>query len=358
LSPPPVNTAQAQLDRLLWLIPVASRPGGIALDEAAEALGVPVDQIRRDVQALTERPFYHPAGTAEGLMVEITDRLEIHTTGQFGRPPRLTPRELLCVVLGLRGAGPRHEPLIRKLEERLAFADPGAGQGERGEGSGSGYGSGSGSGSGSGASDSGASGPGASDPGAAFELPSLEEAWHTDDVLAVLRQGWRHRQPVTFGYLRPGDEAPEVRRLHCWGLVHAQGRWYACGLDPDAGGPRNFRVDRILAARPAGDPDAYRIPDGFDPATVLDGARVFVPPEDREDALPRVVVRYGPAVTPWVREQWAGEEDGDGGYRVRHPVGDPGWVIRHVLEYGPEAEVLDPPELRDAMRVVAARMSR
>ncbi|HSG49964.1 MAG TPA: hypothetical protein VLA43_19225, partial [Longimicrobiales bacterium] len=197
MSPPPLNTAEAQLVRLLWLIPAASRPGGIALEEAAGTLDVPVAQIQRDVEALTERVFYHPAGTAEGLMIELTDRLKIHTTGQFGRPPRLTPRELFCVVLGLRMSPGDHTALVRKLEERLAFRSAAAGAGA--------------------ASPSGGASPSeaAQEP---FHIPDLQDAWSADVVLDVLRQGWRTRQPVAFGYLKPGEAAPEVRRLHCHGL--------------------------------------------------------------------------------------------------------------------------------------------
>jgi predicted DNA-binding transcriptional regulator YafY len=319
VSPVPAATAEAQLLRLLWLIPAAARPGGVALDRAAERLGVPVTQLYKDVQALTDREFYLPAGAAEGLEITLTDRLEVHDKGMFTRPPRLTPRELLCVLLGLRLEGAAPPELLETLEGKLAFP-----------------------------AEAPESGP--------VEFPQLEDGGRPDVALATLRRGWADRRPCVFGYLKPGAEAPEVRRLHCWALVHAEGRWYASGHDPDAGGLRNFRVDRMLEVALEGDAAAYEIPADFDPTAVLDGARLFQPPAGEAAGPSSVTVRYGPDVTPWVREQWRGEADGDGGYRVRHPVGDPGWVIRHVLQYGAAAEVLEPAEMRDAVRSAVEAM--
>jgi predicted DNA-binding transcriptional regulator YafY len=320
VSPAAAATAEAQLLRLLWLIPAAARPGGVALEVAAERLGVPVSQLHKDVQALTDREFYLPAGAAEGLEITLTDRLEVHDKGMFHRPPRLTPRELVCVLLGLRLQGSAPPELLEALEGKLAFPAE------------------------------------APHPGP-VAFPQLEDGGRPGAALATLRRGWADRRLCVFGYLKPGADAPEVRRLHCWALVHAEGRWYASGHDPDSGGLRNFRVDRMLEVELEGEEAAYEIPPDFDPATVLDGARLFQPPA-REPAGPAsVTVRYSPRVTPWVREEWRGTEDRDGGYRVQHPVGDPGWVIRHVLQYGPDAEVLEPLEMRDAVRSAVEGMA-
>jgi len=345
---PARDTADAQLQRLLWLIPAAGRPEGVVPAEAAARLGTTEDQIQRDVEALTSREFYLPAGTAELITVEWTDRLRIHTTGQFGRPPRLTRAELVCVLLGLRmmEGGPRE--LIQRLEARLAM--PGAGVGGDGR-------AGSPSGTGEAGPDGPAGGESTADGGvgAAFAFGDLEDAGRTDAVLAALRRARAERRPCRFGYLKPGADAPEIRRLHCYALVHAEGAWYAAGHDPDAGGHRNFRVDRILGVRVDGDGHAYDVPEDFDPGALLEGVRLFQLPEN--GGTVEVEVRYGAPVVPWVREQWVGEADEEGGYRVRHRVGAPDWVVRHVLQYGPDAEVVGPPEMREAVRAAATRVA-
>ncbi len=372
---PARDTAEAQLQRLLWLIPAAVRGDGLTLAEAAERLGVEEDQIHRDVHALTRREFYLPAGTAELITVELTDRLRIHTTGRFGRPPRLTRAELVCVLLGLRMRPGDHREMVARLEKALAM--PGAAPAAEGLGvegvsgaPGAAGTSRAGEGIPGGAEPdpgAGAAAPPAADPGAApgagapedadpapVAFPDLEDAGRADAVLATLRRARERRQPCRFGYLKPGGEAPEIRRLHCYALVHAEGAWYAAGRDPDADGHRNFRVDRVLGIAPDGEAGTFEIPEDFDPGALLEGARLFQPPEDGEVA--EVEIRYGPRVVPWVREQWDGEADGDGCYRVRHPVGDPDWVVRHVLQYGPDAEVVGPPEMRAVVREAAERM--
>ena len=44
-----------------------------------------------------------------------------------------------------------------------------------------------------------------------------------------------------------------------------------------------------------------------------------------------------------------------GWFSITHPLADIQWGVRHVLQYGPEAEVLDPPEVRAA---IAASLQR
>lgn len=312
------DTAGAQLGRLLWLIPAAAQEDGLSLAEAAQRLGVDEDQIHRDVHALTAREFYHPGGTVELLQIEWTDRLRIRTTGSFSRPPRLTRAEWVCVLLGLRMRPGHHRALLERLEDGLAMA-----------------------------ADSDAD-------LTAVTLPDLEEAGRVDAVLAVLRRARAARRPCRFGYLKPGADAPELRRLHCYALVHAEGAWYAAGHDPDADGHRNFRLDRILGIEPEGESEAYDVPDDFDAGQLLQGARLFQEPA--HEAIGQVDIRYGARVAPWVREQWAGESAPDGSYRVTHAVGNPDWVVRHVLQYGPDAEVIGPPEMRELVAAVAARM--
>jgi predicted DNA-binding transcriptional regulator YafY len=45
----------------------------------------------------------------------------------------------------------------------------------------------------------------------------------------------------------------------------------------------------------------------------------------------------------------------DGSLVLDHPLADQDWAVRHVLQYGPEAEVLEPAEVRQA---VVARLER
>ena len=112
-------------------------------------------------------------------------------------------------------------------------------------------------------------------------------------------------------------------------------------------GARHEAVTPVLAeATDVG----FHAPDEFDPAAYVAGGRVF-----RSDAEEEVVVRYSALVAPWVREHGPVEELEDGCVAVRFTTADPGWVVRHALQYGPEAEVVEPFDVREM--VVAAAVA-
>ena len=62
-----------------------------------------------------------------------------------------------------------------------------------------------------------------------------------------------------------------------------------------------------------------------------------------------LVVRYGPAVARWIAEREGGMLDEDGSVTVTHPLADVDWAVRHVLQYGADAEVLAPADVREAI---------
>jgi predicted DNA-binding transcriptional regulator YafY len=125
-------------------------------------------------------------------------------------------------------------------------------------------------------------------------------------------------------------------------MVHGEGHWYLLAHCTNADGIRTFRVDRILDVEPTG--ERFPPPEGFDPEAHIQGSQVF-----QADRRTDVVVRYSPAVARWIAEKEAGELLADGSFTVTYPVADPHWLVRHVLLYGPDAEVLAPPEARKWM---------
>ena len=74
-----------------------------------------------------------------------------------------------------------------------------------------------------------------------------------------------------------------------------------------------------------------------------------------------VRVRYSPKIARWVRERAAAgmaewTEEADGSVVILHRVADPHWVVGHALQYGAEAEILEPEELRAMVRDVVEGM--
>ena len=312
-----IETALGRLERILQLIALAGRPGGVPYGELADALGIDRAQLDRDLETLTERDFYMPPGTATDLQVILDEeRVHIWTTGALRRPTRLSPGEAAALDMGLRIlAAEREEPgltaRMRALLETIARSVPDDVT-ERVAADG--------------------------DPGAA------------DALRALIIDAARRRVRVRISYLKPTAEAPEDRSVEPYAVVGAEGFWYVVGRDPAADDIRIFRTDRILDAA-VGD-QGYEVPADFDAADYIREGRVYRGGEETD-----VVVRYDARVAPWIVERGEeGERAEDGSLVVRHRVADPGWIVREVLRHGRDARVLEPDWVAAMVREAAGRL--
>lgn len=323
----PREPAERQLERVLHVLPLAAREGGASLAALAADLGVPEERLLRDLEEVTARAYYLEPPVDIDISIE-QDRVTVWTTGEFRRPVKLSPREALALTLGLRlladGADSARADALRALAGELDDAltsVPAAALAED-------------------------FAVGGGDPSG-------------EGQLAMLREAARERRPCRLRYLKPADVEPEPRVLHPYALVHAGGRWYALGHCPDADGVRAFRLDRILAVTPLD--GSFDVPDDFDARDHIDGGGALPGGVFRADDTIEVTVRYSPRIARWIEERASAgtepaesrptvEKRSDGSVEVRHFVADLGWLVRHVLYHGPEAEVIDPPALRDLMR--------
>lgn len=310
------GTANEQLDRLLYILPLAAREGGCELEELAAKLGTSVSQVVRDLQEVTARAYYHPAGGSDNLQILIDgDRVRIWTTGEFKRPLRLSPFEGLALALGFRVLAADEAEARRPA--LLAAASSLEGRAARGP------------------------------------VETLLESIAIDagerggaDIQTTLRRAARERRQARIEYLKPNADRAESRIIHPYTLVRTESGWYALAHSVERDATRAFRLDRMLSASLL--PDTFEIADGFDAeAWLADGVRPFRAAREVE-----VVVRYSARIARWIREKGVVEEADDGGVTVRHRVADLDWAVRHVLQYGPDAEILDPPEARDAVLAV------
>jgi predicted DNA-binding transcriptional regulator YafY len=78
---------------------------------------------------------------------------------------------------------------------------------------------------------------------------------------------------------------------------------------------------------------------------VLEAGRAFA-----SDTSRRMTVRYSARIARWVAEREGATLADDGSLTLEHPVADDAWAVRHVLQYGPDAEVLAPESMRELLR--------
>lgn len=341
------DTAEVRLHRLLHVLAVASRPGGATLQELAAGLGCEPARVLRDIQEATDREYYQPAGSVEPFQISVEhDRVRVRTTGEFRRPSRLTRHEALALGLAVRALA-AESPMDRRaellglagrLESELAappsweVADaPGTPALRR--------------------DDLRELASRYEEP-FPFRQPSADPepsrvGGTVDDVLADAAAQQRR---CVINYLKPGDPSPAKRDIAPYRLVYAAGRWYALAHDAARDAVRIFRFDRILEARLTA--ERFEVPPDFDPGDYIgeEGAPFLALGEVKAR------VRYSAAVSRWVAEAAGVTPAEDGTVVLEHPVADEEWLIRHVLRYGGEAEVLEPAALRERVGEAAGRL--
>ncbi len=299
------DTAAAQLRRILHLIPLLGDGEAHPIAEIVQRAGVEREVLVRDIRTLSER-FDTPGGFIEGLTIFLeSDTVEV-ATNHFLRPMRLTRSELLALELGLamiRGERPVEERrAIDRARERL--------------------------------------------DGVIVETPdeaddhfaSLGPAGDPEH-LRRLREANRARRRVRLTYRKAGDEAASSRLLCPYGIVFASGMWYVIANCGDEG-LRFFRLDRVEEVEVL--EESYERPKDFSLEAVMADGRAFRAPEPGT-----LRVRYSPTVARWIAEREGKAVEADGSLTMEHPLADTDWAVRHVLQYGPDAEVLEPAAVRE-----------
>ena len=129
-----------------------------------------------------------------------------------------------------------------------------------------------------------------------------------------------------------------------YGMLHQRGHWYLVAGTED--GQRAFRTDRASEWAVVGEGEAFTRPDDLD----LRAAVPLHPWEAGEESA-TAVIRFDEPQRWWVERQLPGVtlRDGEGGFEVELDAANPDALISWVLEFGATAELLGPPDLRDAL---------
>jgi predicted DNA-binding transcriptional regulator YafY len=173
------------------------------------------------------------------------------------------------------------------------------------------------------------------------------------DVLMTLARACRDREHVTAAYVDRAGSSTQ-RRLEPYQLVTTGRRWYLLAYDRDRQDWRSLRLDRMADVRALGStftprqaPDAasyVRRSISASPYRYLARVRYFAPYD--------VVSQYFSPSSASI------EPDGPDACVVTAGANDPDRMVFYFAIVGPDFEVLEPPELADAMRTLAQRLGR
>ena len=209
----PPEPTMDRVTRLLAMMTYLADRDRVPVAELADHFGVSESQVLKDVDLLwvTGTPGYYPDDLIDFSVDDWEARLiSLRDARGLNRPVPLAPREALALaaaVEGLRGvAGPELAPVLASVARKLQGA-------------------------------------------AGADVAASD---HTDPATrARLLQAIAAREAVEIDYVSAEDRST-TRVIEPRGAFTDGVAWYVEGYCHLAGDDRTFRVDRILAIRPAG----------------------------------------------------------------------------------------------------------
>lgn len=174
---------------------------------------------------------------------------------------------------------------------------------------------------------------------------------HADsETVLTLSSAARDGTRLRIRYRSAQDEQTE-RLVDPYGVVFQSGYWYVVAWDHMREGLRTFRLDRLLAIEVTR--DTFRRPEEFDLVAHMQRTLADLPYRWRaEIRLETTMEQARRRVHPTVGTL----EPLDGAVLLRLGDDDLGNTVRFLVETGFEFTVLEPPELRRAVRKEAARL--
>jgi predicted DNA-binding transcriptional regulator YafY len=171
------------------------------------------------------------------------------------------------------------------------------------------------------------------------------------DVARLVSNAIVARRIIELDYYKENEDELAARTVEPYALTNGREGWYVASYDPDRGGVRHFRLDRIKRVLvtdrtfeprpevdPAGEVDGW-LRTGEVPASAT--ARVWVSPDRAR----------------WAREaRRVVEEWSDGSVIVELSFAGVDWLVREILKEAGDAAVLEPEDAREAVRAAVARL--
>lgn len=193
------------------------------------------------------------------------------------------------------------------------------------------------------------------------------ETWPVDRVRVVPHRGRRvdetvfrqvaaavlERRQLAFEYRARSTDETTRRTVSPQRITHYRDNWYLDAWDRDREGLRSFAVDRIGKARLL-DAPAQDIAEEQLKQHLASSYGIF-------SGEPKgwAVIRFSPKAARWVAdEQWHSRQQGrflaDGRYELKLPYSASRELLMDVLHYGADAEIVEPPVLREQARALLA----
>jgi predicted DNA-binding transcriptional regulator YafY len=173
------------------------------------------------------------------------------------------------------------------------------------------------------------------------------------ETVVIVSEAVRERRQVRMRYRSEPSKETE-RKVDPYAVIHKEGYWYTVGYCHLRRGRRLFRLDRVLEAEALR--ETFERPSGFDtPERVLESLATMR--EDRWSVEVLLETDVGQARQQLPLIGTTIQETPDG-VLMRSSTSDLGWMARVLAGLDFPFVVRRPPELREALRQLAAEISR
>jgi len=175
------------------------------------------------------------------------------------------------------------------------------------------------------------------------------------DTYRLVQDAIHHRQPLDAVYISFHDEGQIRTRIEPYWLMFNERAWYVIAQSSRHRAVRTFKLGRFKRLEPTG--GRFQRPKDLTLEKHLGNAWRMI----RGDTTYGVHVKFSPLIGPNVAEiTWHKTQalswDADGAVHFRATVDGLNEIVWWVLGYGPEVEVIEPPELRTRVADAARRM--
>lgn len=306
-----------RLRDLLFLVSYLRKNPGAPVRDVAKALKVPPEELVSRVNALVlcGKPPFSPG---DFIDIEMSHgRLHLQLDQKLGKPLRFTPQEAIAISVALRTIAESKtdrwaavaKGLLKKTRSKL-----GEDMAKRVD---------------------------AVQP----RISVAADANEVESRLRALQRALDERRVVEIVYWSMSRDEISTRRVRPLLTVDHAGTWYLVAHDERSSQPRVFRLDRIGEVNPTD--DRFVPPEDFDPKRYR-VSRMFLPGAEVRQA--RVLLHASIAAA--FRDRWLPREvtvRKSGDVEATIDYVSPHAIAAWILPYGPLAEVLGPPEVRDAV---------
>jgi proteasome accessory factor C len=182
-------------------------------------------------------------------------------------------------------------------------------------------------------------------------LQVASTAGDDSDVARKVSKAIVQRRMIEIDYYKENEDQLSPRRVEPYALTNGREGWYVASFDPERDGVRHFRLDRIKHVNVTG--ERFEPRPEVDPAAEVDGwLRTGEVPASRSAR-----VWVSPERARWAREaRRVVEEWSDGSVVVELSFAGVDWLVREILKEAGDAAVLEPEDVRTAVRCAVARL--